>query len=52
MSRLEGFRVNIEKDVRKYASEQGIAEEEARNCGMVSRSKPVLEKGAEVHMKA
>ena len=34
------------KDVRKYAAEQGIAEEEALKKGMEEKSKEFAEKGA------
>jgi phosphomethylpyrimidine synthase len=40
------------KDVRKYAAEQGIAEEEALKKGMEEKSKEFVEKGAEVYAKA
>ena len=38
--------------VRKYAAEQGIAEEEALKQGMEAKSKEFVEKGAEVYAKA
>ena len=38
--------------VRKYATEQGIAEEETLKHGMESKSKEFLEMGAEVYAKA
>ena len=64
-----GFRgqtklVKITEDVRKYAAEQGIAEEEALESGMQAvtqcgsarpgfpKRKEFLEKGAEVYAKA
>jgi phosphomethylpyrimidine synthase len=43
--------VNTE-DARKYAAEQGIAEEEALKKGMKEKSKEFVEKGAEVYAKA
>lgn len=43
---------NITEDVRKYAAEQGIAEEEALRAGMVEKSKEFVESGAEVYAKA
>jgi hypothetical protein len=43
--------VKITEDVRKYAAEQGIAEEEALNRGMEAKSKEFAEKGAEVYAK-
>jgi phosphomethylpyrimidine synthase len=36
---------------RKYAAEQGIAEEEALKKGMEEKSKEFVEKGAEVYAK-
>jgi len=44
--------VNITEDVRNYAAEQGIAEEEALKKGMEAKSKEFVEKGAEVYAKA
>ena len=44
--------VNITEDVRKYAAEQGIAEEEALTKGMEENSKEFVEAGAEVYAKA
>ncbi len=44
--------IKITKDVRKYAAEQGIAEEEALKKGMEEKSKEFVEKGAEVYAKA
>jgi phosphomethylpyrimidine synthase len=44
--------MKITEDVRKYAAEQGIAEEEALKRGMESKSKEFVEKGAEVCTKA
>jgi hypothetical protein len=41
----------ITEDVRKYAAEQGIAEEEALKRGMGAKSKEFVEKGAEVYAK-
>jgi len=38
--------------VRKYAAEQGIAEEEALKNGLKEKSKEFVEKGAEVYAKA
>ena len=40
--------MNAPDDVRKYAAEQGIAEEEALKRGMEAKSKEFVEKGAEV----
>ena len=44
--------MKITEDVRKYAAEQGIAEEEALAKGMAEKSKEFVEKGAEVYTKA
>jgi len=40
------------EDVRKYAAEQGIAEEEALKKGMEEKSKEFAEKGNELYAKA
>jgi len=44
--------MKITEDVRKFAAEQGIAEEEALKKGMEEKSKEFVEKGAEVYTKA
>jgi phosphomethylpyrimidine synthase len=44
--------MKITEDVRKYAAEQGIAEEEALKKGMEAKAKEFVEKGAEVYAKA
>jgi phosphomethylpyrimidine synthase len=44
--------MKITEDVRKYAAEQGIAEEEALKKGMEEKSKEFVGKGAEVYAKA
>ena len=44
--------MKITEDVRKYAAEQGIAEEEALKKGMEEKSKEFVENGAEVYAKA
>ena len=44
--------INITEDVRKYAAEQAISEEEALAKGMEEKSKEFVEKGAEVYAKA
>ena len=44
--------MKITEDVRKYAAEQGIAEEAALAQGMEEKSKEFVEKGAEVYAKA
>jgi phosphomethylpyrimidine synthase len=43
--------MKITEDVRKYAAEQGVAEEEALKKGMEEKSKEFVEKGAEVYAK-
>jgi phosphomethylpyrimidine synthase len=43
--------MKITEDVRKYAAELGIAEEEALKRGMEEKSKEFVEKGAEVYAK-
>jgi phosphomethylpyrimidine synthase len=44
--------MKITEDVRKYAAEQGLAEEEALKKGMEAKSKEFVKKGAEVYAKA
>jgi phosphomethylpyrimidine synthase len=44
--------MKITEDVRKYAAEQKISEEEALNKGMEEKSREFVEKGAEVYAKA
>jgi phosphomethylpyrimidine synthase len=44
--------MKITEDVRKYADEQGIAEEEALKRGMQEKSKEFVEKGSELYAKA
>ncbi len=44
--------MKITEDVRKYAAEQGVSEEEALKKGMEEKSKEFVEKGAEVYAKA
>ena len=41
--------MKITEDIRKYATELGIAEEEALKQGMAAKSKEFVEKGAEVY---
>ena len=43
--------MKITEDVRKYAAEQAISEEEAVKKGMEEKSKEFVEKGAEVYAK-
>jgi hypothetical protein len=47
-----GNSVNITEDVRKYAAEQGLAEEEALRAGMEQKSREFAESGAEVYQPA
>ena len=44
--------MKITEDVRKYAAEQGIAEQEALQKGMEEKSRQFVEKGAEIYSKA
>ena len=44
--------MKITEDVRQYAAEQGLSEEEALQKGMAEKSKEFVEKGAEVYEKA
>ena len=44
--------MKITEDVRKYAAEQGIAEDEALKTGMDQKSKEFAEAGAELYTKA
>ena len=43
--------MKITEDVRNYAAEQGIAEEEALKKGLEAKSKQFVEKGGEVYAK-
>ena len=43
--------MKITEDVRKYAAEQGVSEEEAIKKGMEAKSKEFVEKGAELYAK-
>jgi phosphomethylpyrimidine synthase len=47
-----GSSVNITEDVRKYAAEQGLAEEEALKAGMAEKATEFNESGAELYAKA
>jgi phosphomethylpyrimidine synthase len=44
--------MKITEDVRKYAAEQAISEEEALRRGMEEKSKEFVESGAEVYTTA
>jgi phosphomethylpyrimidine synthase len=43
--------MKISEDVRQYAAQQGIAEEEAIQKGMEEKSKEFAESGAELYQK-
>jgi phosphomethylpyrimidine synthase len=43
--------MKITEDVRKYAEEQGVLEEEAIRVGMAEKAKQFLETGAEIYAK-
>ena len=49
---LPGRSRKISEDVRQYAAQQGISEEEALEKGMEEKSKEFVEKGAEVYTPA
>lgn len=44
--------MKITKDVRKYAAEQGLAEEQALAQGMAAKCQEFAETGAELYAKA
>ncbi len=44
--------MNCTEDVRKYAAEQGMSEEEALKKGMEEKSKEFVENGAEIYARA
>jgi phosphomethylpyrimidine synthase len=44
--------MKITEDVRKYAAEQGVAEEQALKAGMEEKAREFVEKGAEIYTKA
>ncbi len=44
--------VKITEDVRKYAAEQKISEEQAPQVGLEQKAKEFADKGAEVYAKA
>jgi phosphomethylpyrimidine synthase len=41
--------MKITEDVRKYAAEQGVAEEEAATRGMEKKSKEFVEQGGQIY---
>ena len=44
--------MKISEDVRRYAAEQGIAEEEALKSGMAEKSREFSSTGGELYTKA
>lgn len=46
------YSMNITEDVRKFAAEQGVSEEEALKRGMEEKSCEFTEKGSELYAKA
>ena len=44
--------MKITEDVRKYAAEKGLSEEQALKSGMEEKSAEFVEKGAEIYAKA
>ena len=44
--------MKITEDVRKYAAEHGVSEDEALRAGMDEKSKEFVESGAEVYTTA
>ena len=44
--------MKITEDVRKYAAEQGTAEEDALKKGMEQKSREFVDKGSELYAKA
>ena len=44
--------MKITEDVRKYAEEQKVSEQEALAKGMAEKSREFVEKGAELYAKA
>lgn len=44
--------MKITEDVRKYAADQGVSEEEARKKCMKAKSKEFKRRGAEIYQKA
>ncbi len=44
--------MKITEDVRKYAAEQGISENEALKKGLKEKAEQFTEKGAEIYAKA
>jgi phosphomethylpyrimidine synthase len=44
--------MKITEDVRRYAAEQGLSEDQALRAGMEEKSREFTESGAEVYTKA
>jgi len=44
--------MRITEDVRRYAAEQGVAEEEAVRRGLEEKAREFVKKGSEVYAKA
>jgi len=44
--------MKITEDVRKYAAEQGVSEQEALQKGMEEKSREFVEHGAEIYSTA
>jgi len=44
--------VRITEDVRKFAAEQKVSEDQALQAGLEQKAKEFVEKGAEVYAKA
>jgi phosphomethylpyrimidine synthase len=44
--------MKITEDVRKYAAEQGVAEEQAIQAGMEQKAREFVQKGGELYAKA
>jgi phosphomethylpyrimidine synthase len=44
--------MRITEDVRKYAAQQGLSDEEALKVGMEQKSREFVEKGGEIYAKA
>ena len=46
-----GCSIRITEDVRKYAADQGLSEEEAVKTGLNEKAKEFIKKGSEVYAK-
>ena len=47
-----GCSIKITEDMRKYAADQGVSEQEALQEGMEEKSREFAEKGSELYAKA